>query len=283
MSAQLFDRALTLTLSKPTGFFSQGGDTVVISDHRVEFSIEKNLAKSPNKCRITITNLSEQSRAEFEKTPLHVRIDAGYDGQPQRLFAGDLTFGQSSQEGADWRTELQIADGERAFRRARVNRSYSSAVTYRALVTEIAKAMGLEVPSSAAEFAELDKQLVSGVALFGQASDQMTAVLSSHDLEWSIQDGKLQILGSNARPDIREISAKTGLVGSPRFGTPENARSKKRPTLHFRTLLYPSLVPGGKVRIESRSVRGLYRLERVVHEGDTRGQSWYSECEAKPL
>lgn len=282
--SRLFHRAARVTVIRQTpgvyGDASLTNDIVEITDLRVSFAIEKHVGREPNTAEVTIYNLAERSRAEMQKTPLHVRIDAGYDGQLERIFTGDVRWAESRHEGVDWITKLQLGDGDRGFRYARVNRSYKAGVDARTAVVEAAKALGYKARLSPIAERELRAQFAAGLTMYGTARDELTRLLSPYGMSWSVQDGRLQIFrpGEYRTEQPIEITQDTGLIGTPEFGAPE--KKGKPPTLTFRTLLKPTLTAGGRVRVASRSVQGTFKLLRVTHDGDTHGEAWYSECEA---
>src|SRR3990172_6348247 len=115
--SRLFKREIAVSLSHPgTSFFGKTTITTRITALRVQFRVVKNLKADPNTCEITISNLSHDSRAEFQTKPLKIRLDGGYDGQLERLFSGDLRWSESRHDSVDWETKLIVADGERAHR-----------------------------------------------------------------------------------------------------------------------------------------------------------------------
>lgn len=281
MATRIFKRNVAITIAKPLGFFVTSPNAVVVRDLRVVFQIQKSLSKDPNTCEISIFNLAERTRGEVQAKPLHVRVDAGYDGNLERLFTGDLRFAQSKRQPVDWETVLQVADGDRAIRHARVNKSYKAGVNVKQALSDIAKSMGLKMPHSVDDAKELATSFVSGLALQGPSQAEMERLLKPRGYSHSIQDGQLQILKSTtAQTGIATIIAQdTGMVGSPEFGTPDKKSGK--PTLTVKTLLKPSVSPGGLIKVESDAVSGVFRVERVTHSGDTHGQDWYTTIESK--
>lgn len=289
---RLFKRSYAITFARLSRdrFFPDGTVAATrITDLRVAFEVERvhrfagkgNVRHpTPNTCSISIWNLAEATRAAFETKPTYVRLEAGYDDQPRRLFEGDITFACSKRDGADWVTEMQLADGGRAMREARVNRSYQGGVSARTALAEIAKAMGVRPPRSS-ELTELAAQYVSGLTLYGNASRELTRVLAPHGLSWSIQDGRLQILrDTDARPDTAVlVNQDSGLIGSPEFGSPETTGG--RPVLSVKTLLHAGIVPGGLVKVESLTANGVFRVDKVQHSGDFFGENWFTTFEAR--
>lgn len=283
--SRFLHRKVAVTLSKPVGqtYGSQIVEQLVIRDMRVRFKVTKTLADEPNTADVEIFNLPERDRAAFETKPLHVRLDAGYEDELGRLFVGDLEFGTSTREGASWVTKLTIGDGSAAYKGAKVNRSFKGGTPKREILAEIAGSMGLKMPTSIADAKEIASQVVSGTVARGASSKAMTKALAGTGMGWSIQDGELQILRKGeVRADLAHvIRQSSGLIGSPAFGPPK--KPGEPPILTFKCKIYPTLTPAARVSLESERIRGLFKLIRVVHVGDTRGAEWYSECEAHPL
>jgi hypothetical protein len=277
-------------LDRPTGFVDKNQDFfetlangIEVRDLDVSFEIEKSISKQPNTCKIIIFNLNETTRSVITKTrPLTVRLDAGHDNTARFMALGNVKFGETYLKETAWETELELADGGRAFSNARPNKSYKAGTPLRTLVKDAAASMGLQLPTELTKDKTLDNRIPKGATLDGFAQDELTRLLAPLGYGWSVQNGQLQILGDNqVRNDTRRvISANTGLIGSPSFGPPTK---KGKRTFTFQTLLYPELMPGSSVLVDSQFVSGPFKLLKVKHTGDTRGDEWTTECEAHPL
>ncbi len=283
--SRLFNRTVELSVTQPTetGFFEYSSTTTTIADLRVSFAIEKHLGKEPNTCEVHVFNLAERSRALFQTKPLHVRLAAGFDGNAQRLFAGDLTWSQSKHTGVEWETTLQLGDGARAFRNARLSKSFKRGITARQAASELIKQFGLPVPAAVRDAPELGAQYAGGLVLTDAAHLELTRVLAPYGLTWSIQDGRIQVLRErDVRSDVPvEISQDTGMIGTPELAAPE--KKGKPPTLTVQTLLYPSLTPGGRIDVRARQIKGIFKIQRLRHTGDSHGDEWQTEIEATPV
>ena len=280
MTARLYKREVEITLSRSVGFFAHDpANQIIISDMRVQFSIVKNLHSDPNTCELTITNLAPETRAALQVLPLHVRIAAGYDGETQELFAGDMFWSGSRREGVDWLTKIQVGDGTRARANARISRTFKSGVDPRTVISDVAKSMGLVIPKNLTEARDFAGSLLSGVTTDGPSHEQMTKLLAPKGYGWSVQGGKLQALkdGETLGGEAIVIGQDTGMVGAPDYGAPE--KDKKPPVLTVKTLLKPELRCGGRIAIESLAIRGLFRVNKLTHEGDTAGPAWHSTIE----
>lgn len=298
MTFRAYKRAATLTLARPAvstrggrfgAYFRQGngitiGGAELDQSLRFTFRVTKDLKPEPNYTDLTVYNLSETHRAEFSRKPVHIRLEVGYDGETQGLFVGDLRWSDSQREGPDWRTQIQAGDGERAYRHARVNRSFKPGVSVRDALAEAAGSMELELPAGLSTLIpDVGKQFAGGLAMAGPAHREMTRLLRPLGAEWSIQDGRLVVLpGNGAKRDTAILLGGDGLpvIGSPEFGPPEK---DKPPTLKVKTLLFPGFTCGGRIQLKTRGVSGLFKVVQIVHTGDTMGQDWYSSLEATQL
>lgn len=282
-----YDRRYELTLAKPqaTGFFGTLPNALRVQGMEIKFKVERSLEPTPNTAEVSVFNLSEATRAEFQKKPVHVRLDVGYttDVSLVRLIEGDLMFGATKRVGPDVITTFTVGDGERAYVDARVGVSFAAGTNLKTAISSIADSMGLKMPKNASEAGEFLKQFSGGISLRGPSRDAMSKMVAGSGFGWSMQDGQLQLLrDSDSRAGLVElISPRFGLIDSPDYGPPKDP--SKPAVLKFKVMLRPQLIPGGRVKVESAEINGVFRLAKVTHTGDFRDNDWYSECEANPL
>jgi hypothetical protein len=209
-----------------------------------------------------------------------VTLEAGYDGLIERVFTGDLIWAESVPDRVDWVTKMIVGDGARAVAHARVNRSFKRGVRLKAVLDEVVRALGVSLPRAILGDSAMLKEFASGITLQGPAARELTRLLGPHGYDWSIQDGRLQVLKPSAhRPEEAVvISEKNGMIGSPSFGSPPE--KGKAPVLTVVTLLKPGIVPGGLVQVESRTASGTFKVKRAMHQGDTFAESFATTAEA---
>lgn len=268
--------------TEPVTTYRPTGSTVEITGLRIQFDIEKALTKHPNKCQITISNLSRETRAIFEKQPVTISLEAGHDQVFHSLFFGDQIFARSEVKGTDWETLAQVSDGSRAFNFTRVSKSYVRGTPVLTALRDVAAAMGQDLPRNLVVDDVLRSQFLTGAVVIGAARDELTRLLAPYGYRWSMQDGRIQCLREDEVADGQAIliQQSTGMIGSPAYGTPH--RNGKPPALHIKMLLYPGLKCGQRIKVVSQTVNGLFRIEKVTHKGDTHGPEWESLIEAQP-
>lgn len=281
----LFDRRCRVLIGRqPADSFDlKTPDAMVIENLRCTFKVERDLKPGPNKLEVVVFNLSQQSRAELVGKGFRIVLQAGYEGSVSQIFSGDVRTFSHEHQGPDWVTKMQAGDGERAFAFARVNQSWKPGINLKDVAIATVKALQTD-PGNAIEkiSQKLTGQFASGYVQFSQASTELTRLLQPAGLEWSIQDGRVEILEprETLAATVPVISPTTGLIGTPALGAPD---AKGAPTkLKVKSLLVPLLRPGQKFKLESDALNGFYKASKVVHAGDTRGGDWYTDIEALP-
>jgi hypothetical protein len=254
---------------------------LLLADIRAAFNIVRSLKQEANKAGIVIWNLTDDHRqqlASVDKIP--VSISAGYVGRFSRIFSGTLRSARSSLDGADIVTVLETGDGEENLRSKNISKTYPKGTPIRLVIADIATALGLGIGNLNEAIASVrlptsDTVTLSGVTVFGNAARELRFWLDSVGIEWSVQDGALQLLPKNdtLKSQAVKLTPQTGLVGSP---TVDN-----KGVMKATALLIPDLEPGRSVIIESRFVSGAYRIEQVTYTGDKLGGDWYAQIEGK--
>jgi hypothetical protein len=268
--AELYHRVAVVTVG-----------TTRVSGLRTSFSVKRTLRQEPNTARLSIWNLARETRKALQQDSVPVLLEAGYRDNTSQLFSGDLRNVTSVRDGPDWLTSFESGDGENAFRSARLSKALKSA-TFEGLLKEAAQSMGVGVGNALelakqGKFEKAIKALTSGVTLSGFSRRVMDRLTRSAGLEWSIQDGQLQLLerGKALAGTAVLLTPNTGLIGSPEIGEGGVVAAK--------SLLQPDIFPGRKVEIRAAQVNGFYRVETITYDGDTHGTNWYVDMEASPL
>lgn len=273
--------------------------TEITEPLRIKFKVEKHLQKTPNQAEITITNLAEATRQDFVRGPAKVRLEAGYDNTPRLLFLGDLRFASSDHTGTEWETKLQLGDGARAYAEARHNRSYAKGTPIKMIIGQLAGAFGAQMPDLST-FGELQTRISTGEVVTGWVADELARLLAPYGMEFSFQDGRLQIMRyDDVVPGARRVLTTPenggGIIGTPVIDPPKirappkrghrsgKARELKVPKLKVKHTLYPEITPGESIDVQSRSINGTFRVDAVTHEGDLWGAEWTTHIEGRSV
>lgn len=277
MGALLYDREAWVQI-----------DGLKVAGLRLQFKAEKSLKGDPNTLDLHVFNLSATTRAQIQRKGAKVVLVAGYKDESQVVFVGDARTIDHLRVGAEWDTHVQCGDGEVAFAKSFSSFSFGPGATWKDVVAQLGKDLQAGTGDAIRKVVGGDlggaiDSFVNGFTAHGPTVREIDRVMDAAKLEWSIQDGHLQILApkSTTAETAIVLSPKTGLLGSPDHGAPEKDGSPS--VLKATSLLQAGLRPGRAVKIETGSIRGSYRVEKVTHEGDTHGPEWHSTIEALPL
>jgi hypothetical protein len=281
MSDQLFGRAVRVIVANPdTGLGPE------ITGLRVQLKVKKSLKKEPNTCELSVFNLSPATRANMQKRGARVIVEAGYTDTLSQIFSGDARVIDHIHDGANWITKVQCGDGERAYQFSRITESFRPGTKVADVIQGVIQATGLDGTKAIQTVKALvSEQFIKGYAANGKASAELDRLLRGRGLEWSIQDGQIQVLqkGATTQETAVLVSPDSGLVGSPEHGTPSPDEKKdKANTLKVKSLMNPQIRPGRIIAIQANGIRGQFRVLTVEHSGDTHGGEWYSVVECTP-
>lgn len=273
------------------------GDFELLKGFRISFKIEKTSESTPNPAKIKIFNLNQDKRALFENKDQTIILQVGYLGLTasvlKTLFTGDIISAKTSKKGPDLVTEIEAGDGEKKLVETFVNKSYSgdrfksggdsnATATTRDIVKDLIKSLGL-IPNPTKE-KEVDKKLelvsttipTHGVTMSGPAKFYLDTLLEEEGLEWSIQNGDLNVQrkedsGNNTNAIL--LNKLTGLL---------DVAKEEENKVNFKALLNPEISPSKILKIQSQimSVNGFYRVQTATYFGDTHEGQWIVKGEA---
>lgn len=262
---------------------------------RVAFDIERTSHATPNKAVVKLWNLTRDQQALIERaTDAQLVVEAGHSQSRglEQLFRGHV-FRARGGTGAQARsirtttegrvdaiTHVEGRDGGAEFQQQRVAASFDPGSSAADVVRTCAEALGVGIGNTNEAIAEVvaaggDATFPEGTVLSGTASRELTRILASFGLRWSVQHEALQVLrvGEPLRTEAVLLTTRTGLVGEPEPCTRGRVRA--------RSILTPDLAPGRPVVLESRKASGRFTVRSVRYTGDSGvgQQDWYADVE----
>jgi hypothetical protein len=253
----------------------------------IAFQVKKNLKAESNTARIQIYNLAEGTRNKILEKNRRVQIHAGYeegDGY-KLLFDGSIMTVDHLREVPDRVTRIEANDGEKALRETHVSVSYAQNASADRILKDLIKAMGLPEKFVTSPKA---KKLLQGFVHHGPGKDALEKICRSLGLEYSIQNGQIQVLEQGKTDNSPQrgilITPDSGLVGSPERirQIKDDPKAEKKPEgWRIRCLLQPTLNPGSWVAVQSEAIPKVtaFRIESVEHSGNNIRGPWESVIE----
>ena len=275
-----FDRQYRLIAGQAgaKGFEVGGGRNPL----HISFSMEKSDLESQNTGKIEIWNLNDSHIAELEKKNCVVALNAGYGAHRPLIFTGIVSFVSTVEDGADRKTSIEVIDNLIQARDTYVSVSYSGQVSWKTIFDDVATKMGIPISySHNVSFAKI----TNGFSFVGLAKNILTKGCQCCGLSWSIQNGVLQV----KRPrdvmslEVFEISAKTGMIGSPEKVTITSGENSNQNRIGWdvRYFLNGAINVNDYVKLVSKKITGYFYVYSQEIAGDNVSGDWM--CKSRLL
>lgn len=271
-----FDRVVELTIGPP------GETGKQITDLRIVFFVQKTDKESANKAQIEIYNLSDETALEIGKAKNAVILRAGYEdeGGAKNLFFGEVATAKFSKTPPETKLEISAFDGQSNIQEKNISISYGPGTTAQKIFNDLVAAFGL--PLSNASLV-LSGAYANGYAFVGKIKDAITEVLSFTGKTWTIQNNQLTVIspGESVERTGLLISPDTGLIATPEplDDIDSDATTEVPKRYKIKSLLFPQMVPGAEIQLQSSIVSGTFRVETVEFIGDNFEGSFTAEAE----
>jgi len=270
--------------------YDKNGETAIdVSQLRCTFNIVKTIMIQPLWSEVTIYNLAPETENKIIKEGYHVVVEAGYEGNMYgKIFSGNVIQPIREKEGGTtYKLTLVSMSADQFLAYGTVNFSLTRGQNARSIIENIVSQSS--IPSQLGSISEnlSDSQLTRGKVVFGKAIDYLRQVAQSENATCYIDDGEINILRMDDEPtEIIDLSPSSGLIGVP---TQYDYGAK------IKCLLNPNIKIGSLVHVDNSLIRnqkydigqpvymldhdGIYRVIKINHIGDTRGNDWYTELE----
>jgi len=297
IGGKLFGRKLQFRVT------DDGGVGLDLSAFRVTFKTFQNDAETPNTLVATIYNLKDDTSNRIGGEFTNVSLSAGYEGDSYgQIFMGNIKWVERGKEkNTDRYLRIWAGDGEQAYNWTVCNRSLAAGTTAKDVMDYLTGEMAKKSVTKASDvdhFVGLipPVALSRGKVLMGMARDHLTDWSTRNGFRWSTQNGQLTLIpiGGYRPGEAVVLSSTTGLIGMPRAD---------QGGVQARCLLNPKIRIGGLIQLARDDINtlttnqtglkyndvqisaattwaGTYRVLVAEHEGDTRGQPWYTDITA---
>lgn len=252
---------------------------------RVTFKVHRDVGSKPNTCEVVVDNMSETNRAAAQVKGTTLILQAGYGDDVATIFSGQIRSGDTVREGPNWRTAIRSGDGEVNYQFKTVSESFAAGTPKRAVVKHLIDQLGLDAGNVDQKLAAVAERHLNGYVAHGKASVELNKVLTALGFEWSIQDGRVQVLkvGETTQETAVELTPESGLIGSPQHGVGQKGPKGKTNVVKGRSLINPGITPGRKLILKSQNITTTLKVIATDLSGDTHGGDWYVDFEGVPV
>ena len=309
MSNQLWGRKYKISVvDNKTG---QGWD---VSTLRCTFHIEKTKTITPNMSEVVIYNLNAQTESQIIKEGNRLIVEAGYEGYIQQdkpnasgkvvnvpsqygvIFDGWIVqIRRIRQDNLNYELHISALDGDFIVSYNWIIDSHAKNSKPRDIVN--ATAANSRNPIAIGQITDnlSTQQLPRGKVIFAEPKEVLRAIAYSNNADFWEEDNKIYMMQSGDVPfgSAIEVSPQTGQIGwaeqveyGIRFKTLINSKFKIYADVDLYTYIQ---IDNTNINLTKQTYgqlqtelepSGSYKIYKVIHTGDTRGNEWYTTVEA---
>jgi len=268
----------------------EGCKEIDISEHKISFELTKSSNSRENLGRIEIWNLSNETRKLITASDSLVRVFAGYTEAMGlvEIAQGDITNINHNRNKTDTVTQIYIEDGNRKLRQNPISIGFKGEVRLTDILAKLKiqsnitfRLVGVSSGASVG----------GGYSAIGGLDFILNQLAIIFDFSWSMQGGSILIRGKDKIQDeqVLLLSAETGLIFNPETvkKISEKLVDSDEPLpasiYAVQSLLQPHLQINDLIALKSQDLNGNFRIKKISHIGDTRGNDWYSNIEVIAL
>lgn len=262
--------------------------TIDLSNLRGVFYCEKSTTDTPNYSQITVYNPS-QATISAVKAGDTVVLEAGYEhGNYGMIFTGQIVQPMTSKEGGtDVALTLIVQDGDVYLNSSFTVKTVGKSVTQEEIINAC---LNNSVSPGMITKSLSQAKLPRGRVLFGRSADYIRKIARGNRSQMYIEDGIIHIVAASDYDENTavELNPETGLIGMPsQTDDGVSGQCLINPSIKLNTLIYinqrlitAKQVAEGETSVAKVNADGVYRIVKLVYEGDTHGDTWYCTFEA---
>ena len=284
---------------------------LVLSDFKITFNVRAADQETPDHCAIRIYNLSKETVKRItggfsSTTNTHtvgeftdISLNAGYQGNFGSIFKGTIKqFRVGREDNLNSYVDIFAADGDYLYSKT-ISMNIPAAKTYEEVIQAISEQVETDIDTTSVQISSTNLVFLRGAVIFGMARAKYRLLANNLNASWRIENGKIIFMDNQGyrEGEVICINAKTGLIG-----VPEQTDQGIKVTC----LLNHKIRIGDRVQLNNQEITqlsesnpnnppimynrlvgpiyfnpptdadGYYRVFVVEHEGDTRGQNWYT-------
>lgn len=277
MTSKFFDRRWEILLNDELFIRETAGQ-----QFKMTFEIVNDFGGYVSYAEISIYNLSQDTIQKAFRRDVTIGLRAGYIDGIDFIFRGRINNIIRTRSGPNTITRI-IAVGGSQPATQRINETLGINTTIVDVIRRCAASLGYPLEIRPDDFTGI-LPYARGFAMNGDPRSIMDRLAEAHRFSYVIENDRIIVVGENSfrRGQPRVIDQFSGMEGIPEI-TENGADVSVR--------LSPNIRIGGRINIQSQLAtfnfsnlfynqipesagRGIYKIFRITHSGDTKGDAW---------
>jgi hypothetical protein len=229
-------------------------------DFDINFDVKFDDDPEPNLSAVEIYNLSQETISNIKKGS-KIILNAGYQKDIGTILLGVVEEHSTAIERTDKLTRLYVGDASNKWLNTTVNKSFKTGIKASQVLRDTLQGFGLEIGEISLAN---DIVYTNGKVVSGMLQKVVRDIASETNSKFYIKNGIIFIRPYNKGTETGFLlNSYTGLIGSPeKIETDDGEGWKVRMLLNHRINI------DSLIRIESRIVKGDFRVKKGNHAGD---------------
>jgi len=222
----------------------------------IQFRVEFDDTDDPDIAIVELFNLKRETENRIKKGEQLI-LSAGYQGDIGTVMAGEITEAYAYNEGVDRICEVEVVDATEAFLKQRVSKTYSAGIRASQILADVLAMTGLEIgridlPN--------DVTYTNGRTVDGKLREVARQLVADGGAKLYINNGTIFAVPPDFGQDVGVLLNKeTGLLHSPTRVDSDDAEWEIETLLNYR------IRAGAKVKVESETANGVFRVIKGEH------------------
>lgn len=265
------------------------------SEIRFDVTIRRSAKGNGQKSEMTmfkIYNLHPSTIAVLQQQGSVISLEAGYDGNNDLLYIGDIEYVSTRKEWPEVVTTVMAKDSGYVMNNTRAAINYSPKISKANIIRDmIYKFDGIAVGTLILDDLE-DKYYQNGLSLHGNLRDNLTDICKSEGYSWSINNGKISV-----KPKILTAQSKgfdklqkrgykltADYIKDIDWYYDNNRKLKEQGNtkrgINLTTFLLP-VTAEGVISVDYDDFTGDYSIIEVTHTLDSWGGNWDTQIQTE--
>lgn len=271
------------------------GTALDVSNLRCTFHIEKTYHAKANYSEIVIYNLSAETEGTIINEYDRVIVNAGYQGvdpngnpkQYGKIFDGNIIqcLRDREDDNVNYKLTLICGDADNYLNSAFVKQTMNAGITHRQMINALASQATITTDIGKISPDLKEVQLPRGKVFFGTPKQYLREIAADNNASFWMDNGEIHVeKPTDNFGQAIVVTPETGLIGTPQMASDGG--------ISIKMLLNANIGLMSMIKLDNSNIRqaklqgkqkptmldqdGQYQAYKIIHDGDTRGQNWYT-------
>jgi hypothetical protein len=243
--------------------------------------------------KVDIYNLSKETSKTIRTDDATIELWAGYSENAGliKIGEGDIFYATTVKDKTNTITRIVCKDGLKVHNNSPLSFSYEKDIGLLQVLGKIAQDANVKLKTHGIK----DTKIVGGYVGVGSIDSNLRILGETYNFDYVLLPKLLSIYARKQvmTQSVLFLSPESGLILNPENvkKTTQNLKKLQEKGLvmddinvfNFQAFLQPQLQANDIIKVQDDEINGFFRVEKLTHTGDTRGNDWYTNIYARAV